>query len=414
MTSAYPTQQGGLPSRAPRGPLDFPSRTLRKLPANDPRPLMKSSAMSRLSSKGLLKLGGRFVPVLSALLLLYDLYALYEMLNRDSDEYDMSGWTHICGSGASNLINFDQPCGTTETYISQDTYDNQSGKLGGFPSLRTAHFWQIVEPHPDYSGVIILRNNTKYKNEYEYDPPVPSKIPAGPSYVPKGNPINAPSPIPTLAPDTVPIHAPSPIPVGIPYKVLPALRVDPNKATGQNREVRYEVPPSFTSRPELAPDELPLAAPTQVISSSPSALPRNIPTTHKLTNRARKKGEKERKLKAKSFMGFALRIGSGVTEMIDLVDVLYEAIPFEYKPRYITKDGYVTRWVLRHPSPLDKMQAIYTNFDKIPLADAIEGLILNELEDRFYGTIGKKVADASQNLKPHGNLRIGYAAGPAI
>lgn len=91
------------------------------------------------------------------------------------------------------------------------------------------------------------------------------------------------------------------------------------------------------------------------------------PPTH--ANVPPRQRERERKINSGSLVA-ATAIYGALTESIDAVDSIYEAIPSSAR---------------RASGPIGKVEAIYANFDKIDWVEAIKNLLENQLEDRIVG-----------------------------
>lgn len=88
-----------------------------------------------------------------------------------------------------------------------------------------------------------------------------------------------------------------------------------------------------------------------------------------------------------------IRAVNFLTEANDFVDAIYEALPAEFRPRW--KD---TPYEWRKPTPQAKLEAIFENYDKLNAVDIFENLIYEQLEDKFYGMIGRTNAENSKRL----------------
>lgn len=167
---------------------------------------------------------------------------------------------------------------------------------------------------------------------------------------------------PAIAPDLLPILQPMPYPVPLPLGVVP--RNDPIGSQRNNGDKR----PRFT--------------------------PRTPPP----------KGVKEKKVRALSgLVGLIQSGGHVLTEALDLLEALHEALPKEYQAKAVFKGG---KWW--NASPQAKAQAIYNNFDKMDLNEAVKNLIANEVGDRILGRANARV-DQFLNRTPIGRVTRGVA-----
>lgn len=149
------------------------------------------------------------------------------------------------------------------------------------------------------------------------------------------------------------------------------------------------------SNPAIRPD---LGKPSEVpndwsVSYEDGPVRVGAPETHTLAPPARSgRTEREGKIKAPKALALALHAIAPVTEMFDLIEALYDALPEEYRPRY--KD---TPYEKLFTTPQEKFAALYQHFDKVNLYDALQNIASNEIEDRIIGTFGQMGANASIN-----------------
>lgn len=260
----------------------------------------------------------------------------------------------------------------------------------------------------------------------EYAPapgaPVPTPKPAPrwyvpnlPTHSPAGDPIRGPSDRPVTRPEPEPEDKPKPItrPVPKPLPMTPPATT-PTQAKGprprwsQRPSVRTILQPGLKPRVEEAPH-----------SMSPPP-----------------KGTRERK--------FAVTVGgrnaiiravNGATEACDFVDAIFEALPKEIQkkarrevlgqralPWWKQKNKYgQTPWNKEgaaKPGLFDpknmgchhKAIAIYQNYNKVNMTNAIRNLAKEKLVDMAYGAQGKVAAQASRQA----GLSKGLQLGPAL
>jgi len=94
--------------------------------------------------------------------------------------------------------------------------------------------------------------------------------------------------------------------------------------------------------------------------------------------------DKERKLKARPIVQGALKVIGTVTEGADLVDAIYDALPERFRPRWKN-----TNHVKRKLTYKEKLQALYDHWDQVDLPEAVKNIVVNQIEDYFYGKVGK-------------------------
>ncbi len=232
--------------------------------------------------------------------------------------------------------------------------------------------------------------------------PVPPPFPLPPQN-PDWRPIGDPTPFtPPYAPDPGPSPQPRPLPWPGPIPWTPSPQPGP--------EINPETPPVPQPNPEAEPKPRPWERPMWEIEFNPNPngrprarpRPRPRPVRHQL--RPPRKGEKERKLLGGKALGILWWVANGITEMTDVVNAFYKALPAEYR-RFKGRDG---RWRDKDITPQDRMQRLYTYWDKVDMNAAIDNLITNQIEDYVIGKFGKMLAKASQQS----GRPVGYGFGP--
>jgi len=208
----------------------------------------------------------------------------------------------------------------------------------------------------------------------------PRAIPVDPLSVP-GNP---------LTPQIDPVPMPDPFaPVPVP-RPRPSPRVKPVN------------PP--VARPRNHPGQ-PSYAPT--VQVEPSALPgaRPVPVKNPSSPRT-----KERKLilaiSKRTFVGVVLNV---VGETADFIECFYDALPKNIRREFERKYG-----IYGKVSASQKLFGLWQHFARLDWNAVIHNLVMNELEDRFFGKIGKLGAIANRikdNYTGYGSggFQLGYA-----
>jgi len=184
----------------------------------------------------------------------------------------------------------------------------------------------------------------------------------------------------TLDPSIVPPLVGAPAARPISYRMA-AMRVNHFPWTKQQRQAGNTVDPLPSVSPvvDVPPYGVPFVYPPTVVSSDGKKMP--SPSFH--VRMPPPRGTKEVKVKV---LSTALKLAGRFTEGTEAVDVLYRALPDAYKPRY--KD---TRYRVKHPTLLQKMEAVYKHLDKVDIPDAVQGLIVNEIQDRFIGKAARQL-----------------------
>lgn len=216
---------------------------------------------------------------------------------------------------------------------------------------------------------------------------VPELMPIlpGPNYIPEAPPIGRPVPRPVpetpQMPDVGPRPAPAPAPAPAPGSV-----------------------PRPPELPELIPELVfpPVAPPYGRAILSPRGMVRQQPRAQHKYARA-PKGTKEMKARVGRVVGFIWGALGQVTEYIDTVDVIYEALPKRFKREKYKELG-------RQPTPFEKAILIYENFDDLDIEKAVNGYIKQQISDALYALGSDRIAEANrQNNRP-----IGYEAGGSL
>jgi len=210
--------------------------------------------------------------------------------------------------------------------------------------------------------------------------PRPLVIPVDPLMVP-GNP---------LTPQIDPFPMPDPFsPVPVP-RPRPAPRVKPvNPPVARPRN--HSGQPSYAPTVQVDPSALPGARPVPV--KNPSS-----PRT------------KERKLilaiSKRTFVGVVLNV---VGETADFIECFYDALPKNIRREFERKYG-----IYGKVSASQKLFGLWQHFARLDWNAVIHNLVMNELEDRFFGKIGKLGAIANR-IKDYytgygsGGFQLGYA-----
>lgn len=188
--------------------------------------------------------------------------------------------------------------------------------------------------------------------------------------------------IPYMYPDPWqdPFFRPWEFPPPLPYVQIP------NKPTYREWPQEREVGPR--PRPYDRPEDRPVSPDTRVEYEPPRRPPGPK--------------EKERKFRLTINGTVIGDIVSAVGEGVEYVEILYDALPEHIRKAFERSfRGKVT--------PQKKFEAIWENFDKINMGEVVEGLIENYAEDKFWGTVGQYMADASGKFNKLGGFQLGPA-----
>lgn len=315
--------------------------------------------------------------------------------------WDLSGWTevHNCtaiGGGPNSEVTL-RPCGSfgVESWANWTAAEGQLRKQTvGANETFTAAFYDFYEPHPtqpvNYMRYQVAQIWQITQPSSDPDLDITSiQIPAQ-----AGSPAMnyAPFPYETLVPSIDPLShpafAPEATPLPIPYRYLPYRRPNPYRAP--------EYQPVWGPGPEKKEWVIPVhALPVDAkavldIGTGKPARP------EKPFHERRPPGKREKEWKGKLY-GPAYRaiinVVNKITETEDFIDVLYDALPSNVKPRYKN-----TKYERKKVLTLDKALIIYRHADKLDMDKVITGLIYEHIEDRFYGAIGKAHIQLARDL----------------
>ena len=215
-----------------------------------------------------------------------------------------------------------------------------------------------------------------------------------PALIPNGNNRTAPRPElppvpefwPAIDPLQLPIGVPVPRPLPLPWHVIP-LRPWRNPWRDPGEQPSHGPEPKPRPRPRPRPEVVwPLV---------PAARPAIRPNTHRWAKPPSR--VKENKTRASSGVIRALMpILNGITEVGDIVDALWKALPKKYRSKCVTMQC--------------KAADLYRHWDKVEVTDALRELVKNELEDAFFGKLGA-AGKAAAGANPYGGL-TGFQTGP--
>lgn len=223
-----------------------------------------------------------------------------------------------------------------------------------------------------------------------------------------GDPVPGYYPVPLFDPDT----APKPMPQADPFVPPGSTEDDPRPVPWRwvPRLVPFGDRVEQTERGPVGRTE----APGYLRPASQVELVTGARTRQAHARAQVKTGDKERKWiaspAASSLLGMVI---GGVTEGLDAIYAVYDALPEAcrrsnrpYAPRvYIRKNR-----IIKRPPPQEALDRIYNCFEALDFQKAAQNLIVNELEDRAIGYVGRKVGQASRRA----GSPFGYQVGPAL
>ena len=335
------------------------------------------------------------------------------------------------------------------------TWVNIINPAGGFNSGRHNAYYTRTLPQtsPDVSAV--------------YSPfaavPVPGQQP-----LPNGSTLPVTFPWPAVNPGALPIGEPALDPLPIPRALEPFVAVAP----GVELNPGHEVGPASPVRPVDAPVVLPIGTvevlpgvsitpggQVVITDTTPPPLRQTFTPDGKvsrddLPHKFRPPGKRTKEVKPKSYASNAIIVGrafNSLTELEDLIDALWWALPAEFRSKavyyrpnfhkgrenwrddlymghgpndsdpnewYIDKNG-VKRpvWKRREVTMLEKFGDIYDHVQHIQFDKALKNVIANEINDRIFGTLGRinQVAAQKSFDAGHGPRSVaGPVRGPKL
>lgn len=369
-----------------------------------------------LTAKGLLRLN----PWVRAIWTLYDVYQWYQQWKAAQDvpfSFGGPNWSVFCGSGSGSPYGDWASCQAVNT--SQALFAAKDGIIPWrHPNTQWyATFRGPANDHPlfptikQFRTVLVYRHNVNpgpatapdytYIEPYTAPPrvlPNPAVRTPSPSGTPVVTPIGVPDlPVvpPQLDPFALPVIAPLQPYRAVPYRLLPHRQPNPWRSPVEQ--------PTWGPLPMPAPVVLEQAGPTLVFQGGGV----KVGAPPSLGRHGKGRGVKEAKVKLTRAMAISIHVGGKLTEGVDAVDALYDALPDEVKP-------HIGRHVKKTVQPHIKAKLVYRHFDKIDVQEAIINLIENEIEDRVIGYFGNKAKQGAKISRPHGDLPIGFGTGPAL
>lgn len=295
--------------------------------------------------------------------------------------------------------------------------------------VNQAGYWDGVSP---YSPPVFTPNNFGNYIQYGFVQFVPANNPARvtqrynwrrTSTNQKTNPNPVPGPF--AAPGssaTKPMDDPLPEPGNAPWEfsIVPTW-VKPGNVTATKPQPVYnpqprpewpspefpDVGPQPEPKTEPKPDPKTDPEPTVIIDISPgtTTTPGVIDPPGKPDKPVRRppRGTKERKARVGALFGIIWRGIGTVTEGLDFLNNLYEALDWKLKRDWYNQHG-------RQPTPQEKLQIIYKNINNLDIVKALQNYTKDQIEDMIYAAGGKKAAEANTLL----NRPIGIEAGGGL
>lgn len=365
LSNTTPAKARPTPTRSPVGrPANDNFRPF-PLPANDNKPLRVPT--SRLG------LVARRLPWIGIALTAYELYEWYTQSTYDDGLQGV--WTK-----GGNCSSPGTPWGGKPDTIRFSTTNNPEnhswhGTCDACLNLQAPSSWNWEDYNFITNSSVILRQrfhtSARVRNIESYWRPASRKgttdpMPVEPSTQtqPRTNPESVPEAYTAIEPLAPPLT--TYVPVEVPYSVVPDLYGEVWNPT-QNPETHghgYGSAPATASPPQHP--------------SPPGP------------------GVRERKIRVAGSAGI-LRIINGVTEALDFVNALHQALPEQYRTP--------------NARPQQQLIDLYNNYQHIDPEQAITNLVLEQVEDYLYGRASQLANTNQLNFR---EVPIGNLVGPAL
>lgn len=161
--------------------------------------------------------------------------------------------------------------------------------------------------------------------------------------------------------------------------------------------------PSFRSAPQpfvpIVAPPLPFSLASAASSTYPTVPPppRRPVLPPKFRDKPPQRRTHERKGQAQEAVGRMVQAAFAVTEGVDALDALWDALPDDVK-RKTAKSGVARKGAFigegtRYSTPMDKFWALYRNYRSLNLSQAAKNLLINHIVDKIIGTMSAKGAD---------------------
>lgn len=105
----------------------------------------------------------------------------------------------------------------------------------------------------------------------------------------------------------------------------------------------------------------------------------------------------ERKGQVQAGIGKAVQVAFAVTEGVDVVDALFDALPASVR-KNAPKSGVARKGAMigegtRYSTPIDKALTVFKNYKQMDLSEAVKNLLINHFVDKIIGTMSAQGAD---------------------
>lgn len=445
MPIPYPRQN---PSRAPGRGYRPPARPM---PTPNARTPLLPVAVPPGAGLGL-KMAGRLVPLLGLALLAYDLYQLYKWYQGRGVNIDYSKFIQSCTGGGTHFSHgtiFN--CG--DTFISNgapghsaylgwpnsyygNKYDSDaSWVLPGYEFWKLTDILTPIGPQATPDSVVVT-----YGSPQEYAAPTPEEIPAISPWI-----------APVIDPFSTPIQQPMPEMPQLPYWALPLRVPNPWRSPHEQPQRGYIAPTPLEvpnenpwPSPAVAPNPARWLAPVTVPPLMPSApgvpgptitispkgeVKMEPPPAKPPTPKPPGKGVVETKQAVKG-ANTVWKLANANTEARDFIREVWKGIDPRWRAQKNPQLWRIKGWKPRGgtgskfagpktslPTIQKMAKDIYDAAldGKMDWNKALDNVIKDQLQDYFYGKMGRKAAEGNRKVQtgPYGTRRpTGWGSGP--
>lgn len=400
-SNAKPKPRPGFPRPTHKpfrpAPGGWPNRPIPKLPA-----LPASAPIV----KGVGKVASRLIPFAGAALTAYELWEYYK--EQNSKYVNPAKWQVVttCSGGQTAW-------GGSATNPGCGAVTQTASTVPRSIDAATGTFrWSY-----EYKNAPYVLGNTRPRGNIYVRVPLspatwPSYLPSQPA--PNFEPLPEAMPRPAKRPTELPILKPYPLPNRFPVRYP---RPRPGEQPAKQPKPDGRPRPRPRNRPEPAvrfpllpfpfvvlPPGFNPSVPDIVITTKPGNKnpPGNTPKPPVRTNgrssggrnRPPRKREKERKTNVRTVAGAGWGLINVVTEGVDFLNVLYDALPDDSPCKAKAKKASK----INVATPYAKAKAVYDCFDQIDVGNALEGYVNNQVEDFVFGMMGQQVSKATGNF----------------
>lgn len=363
------------------------------IPANDNIAAALEMVLPEIAPRILPRVAARVIPALALAMLAYELSKrFWNPLSPNGENFiyvDPAKWQldSLCNPNA----NFGHYTATWPNCAGQYAVNKRNAQNSG-PNPATYSIWENTEvAYPPSGFFTYMKPGIRY-----------IKVPG--SFTGRINIRNAPyvgfpmvptpwSPAhPSLNPAAVKPLAPGPgiTPSGIPWTALPGVGPNPNAPKSTQRDVGYGTGGNVARDGE----------PTAHTGTAGEPVGRTAPG-HEY--RPPPRGTREAKgIVEPGAANLIRRMFDAISEFEDLVDAVYWSISGVKKlPPKWYRDP-LGNWHRQNPSLLDKTRFVYDNVSNIDLGRMLQNIAIAQLQDAFWGAIGRAQAKGARNVYEQG------------